>query len=189
VDQATRRAYLDVPGTDARAARDGKRAWSENWDGPPPRFVALQNYYLLDLPWLTMDPGVNLTDEGTATIGDDPTEYAAVRMTFDPGVGDTPDDSYVLYIDPETHLLHGCRYIATYRDVLPEGVTASPPRVLVFGEYQTVDDLRVPTQFTIYDEDGSVHATCDVWHWSFRTPFDESRMEMPPDAEPDASRP
>ena len=46
-----------------RLAWDGRRAWSENWNAPyPPRFMALLNYYFLNLPWLTSDPGVILGD-------------------------------------------------------------------------------------------------------------------------------
>ena len=91
VEQESRRAYLDFPEMGARIAWDGEKAWSENWQGPfPPRFFALLSYYFLNLPWLAADPGVNLDEPGTGSLWDDPTEYITVRMTFEPGVGDTP---------------------------------------------------------------------------------------------------
>ncbi len=190
VDQRSRRAYIDFPGTDMRMSWDGEKAWSENWALPyPPRFLALLNYYFLNLPWLSKDPGLNLPKPETDPIFDDPTEYITVRITFDPGVGDTPDDYYKIYVDPETYLLKATEYIVTYRALLPEGVDSSPAHLLVFDEYDTVGGLVVPTHYTIYELDGAVYATCPVSEWSFSRPFDESRMEMPPGAVLDESTP
>lgn len=190
VEQGPRRAYIDFPGTPMRMAWDGEKAWSENWQAPfPPRFLALLNYYFVNLPWLAKDPGVILGEPGTGKLFDDPTEYVTVKMTYESGVGDTPDDYYVLYIDPETHRLKANRYIVTYRGILPEGVEATPEHILINDEYDTVDGLVVPTHYTIYEVDGSVYASCDVRGWSFSEPFDESRMVMAAGAVVDESAP
>ena len=99
VEQGSRRAYLDFPEMGARIAWDGEKAWSENWQGPfPPRFFALLSYYFLNLPWLAADAGVNLSDPGAGRLWDDLIEYITVKMTFEPGVGDTPDDYYILSV-------------------------------------------------------------------------------------------
>lgn len=190
VEQGRRRAYLDFPGTEMRLAWDGDKAWSENWESPyPPRFLALLNYYFVNLPWLAKDPGVILGEPGKARLRDDPTEYLTVKLTYEAGVGDTPDDYYVLYIDPETHRLRANEYIVTYRSILPEGVEASNPHVLVYDEYDTVDGLVVPTHYTIYETDGTVYASCAIRDWSFDRPFDEGRMVMGEGAVLDGSAP
>lgn len=189
VEQGPRRAYIDVVGTDMRMAWDGERAWSENWALPmPPRFVALLDYYFLNLPWLARDPGVNLSEVGRATIPGDPTEYRTVTMTFDPGTGDTPDDHYVLYVDPETDRLAATEYVVTYRALLPEGETSTPPHLLVYDEWTTADGLTVPTHYTIYEGE-AVYASNQIRDWSFSRPFDASRLEMPEGAVVDTSRP
>lgn len=189
VEQGKRRAYIDIVGTDMRMAWDGEKAWSEGWQVPmPPRFLALLNYYFLNLPWLARDPGVNLSPPGTAKICGDGTEYRTVKMTFDPGTGDTPDDYYLLYIHPETHRLRATEYIVTYRSILPEGVASSPSHLLVFDETATVGGLVVPTHYTIYEGD-QVYASCAVSDWSFEKPFDPSRLEMPEGGVVDRSTP
>ncbi|MFQ5348901.1 MAG: hypothetical protein ACE5EG_00500 [Thermoanaerobaculia bacterium] len=189
VEQGSRRARLDY-GNGMQASWDGEKAWSLNWMSPaPPRFLALLNYYFANLPWLTQDDGVNLGEPGTARLWDDPTEYITVKMTFGPGVGDTPDDYYVLYIHPETHRLHANEYIVTYRSILPEGVTASDPKILVYDEYTEVDGLVVPAHYTIYTPDGSVYATCVFTDWSFDEAWDEAWMEMPEGAVVDNTQP
>ena len=38
IEQGSRRAYIDYPGSEMRLAWDGKRAWSQKWKAPfPPR--------------------------------------------------------------------------------------------------------------------------------------------------------
>lgn len=190
VDQRSRRAYIDVVGTEVSLAWDGEKAWGINWGSPvPPRFLALLNYYFLNLPWVVKDPGVILGDLERRTLWDDPTRYLAVRVTFEPGTGDTPDDYYVLFIHPETHRLAGCEYIVTYAGVLPPGMEQSPPHTLLFEEFETENGLLVPVRYTIYNQDHSVYATCSVRDWSFSEPFDESRMTMPENGVLDTSRP
>lgn len=188
VEQGRRRAYLDFPDANASIAWDGKQAWSENWQAPvPPRFIALLNYYFLNLPWLTMDPGVNLGEPGKAKLWDDPTEYITVKMTFQAGVGDTPDDYFVLYIDPKSHRLKACEYIVTYAAILPSGVAATPPHVLVYEELTAVDGLMVPTRYSIFEKNHSPYATCTIRNWSFKKSFDTTRMTMPAGAVIDTS--
>jgi hypothetical protein len=189
VEQGPRRAYLDAVGSDMRMAWDGERAWSEGWAVPmPPRFLALLDYYFLNLPWLARDPGVNLSEVGRAEIPGDPTGYRTIRMTFDPGTGDTPDDYYLLYIDPETQRLKATEYIVTYRALLAEGEESSPLHLLVYDEWTTVDGLVVPTHYSIYEGE-TVYATNRIGDWSFSRPFDLSRMEMPEGAVVDTSTP
>lgn len=189
VEQGSRRAYIDIPTTGARSSWDGERAWSENWkSGAPPRFMALLNYYFVNLPWLTEDPGVVLEPPGRAKLAKDPVEYVTIRMTFEAGTGDTPDDYYLLYIHPETHRLHACEYIVTYKAILPPGMKATPPHLLIYDDWTTIEGLTVPAHFTIYDGD-KVYAACKLENWSFRKPFDTARMQMPAGATLDTSEP
>lgn len=189
VEQGSRRAYIEVPASGARLGWDGERAWSENWTGPaPPRFLALLNYYFANLPWLTEDPGVVLGAPGRATIAGDPTSYVTIRMTFEPGTGDTPDDYYLLYVHPESYRLHACEYIVTYESILPPGTKATSPHLLIYDAWTTVDGLTVPAHFTIYDG-AAVYAACRFENWSLRAPFDAARMQMPAGATLDTSKP
>ncbi len=189
IEQGARRAYIDYSGSDMRLAWDGDRAWSENWKAPyPPRLMALMNYYFLNLPWLTMDPGVILGDPATARLWDDPTQYTTIKMAFEPGVGDTPDDYYVLYVNPATHQLKACRFVVTYAEMLPEGAESTPEHILVYDEFTIVDGLTVPTRCSIYKLDQTLFASTKIRDWSFSKPFDASRMIMPEGAVVDTSK-
>lgn len=190
VEQQTRRAYLEFPAMGARISWDGTKAWSENWQAPfPPRFYALHSYFFMNLPWLAADPGVNLSEPGTGRLWDDPTEYITVKMTYEPGVGDTPDDSYILFIDPTSYRLKANEFVVTYADLLPPDAEASPPFLLVYEEFTTVGGLTVPTKASIYPKDRSAQGSYEWRNWSFNKPFDEARMLMPENAVVDTSSP
>lgn len=188
VEQSRRRSYIDTS-EGASLCWDGTRAWSRGWHSPvPPRFLALLNFYFLDMPWLTQDPGVKLGVPGVGSLANDATEYVTVLMTFEPGTGDTPHDYYRLYIDPSTKRLKAFGYVVTYKSVLPPGVASSPEHILVYDEMASVGSLLVPTRYTIY-EGSAVYATCTVRNWAFDKPFDASRMTMPAEAVLDTSTP
>jgi len=188
VEQGNRRAYL-VSDNGASAVWNGEKAWGVEWVAPmPPRFVVALTYYFLNLPWLVLDPGVVLGPPAQAWLPGNPNEYVSVRVTYEEGVGDTPDDYYELYIDPKTYRLEGCEYIVTYAALLPPGVEHTPPHLLLYEEFETVDGLVVPTRFTIYEGD-EVYARCAIGDWSFSEPFDESLMVMPAGAVPDTTDP
>ena len=190
IEQGPRRVHAEVVGTDTRIGWDGEQAWGLNWDVPrPPRFLAQLNYYFLNLPWLTQDPGVFLEYEGTGSIYDGDKRYEIVRMTFGQGVGDSPEDYYRLYIDPETHVLAATGYIVTYQAILPEGMSQSPENTLVFESYEQVDGLTVPTAFTIYRGKDQVYASLAAKDWSFREPFDAAAAMVPEGAVIDESQP
>lgn len=190
VEQGQRRAYVDYPDMNASICWDGEQAWSVNWKVPtPPRFLYGLNYYFLNLPWLTNDPGVIVGNVDKGTLFDDPTEYVTVLMSFEAGTGDTPDDYYALYIDPKTLLLKGCRYVVTYTSLLDEGKSSTEEHILIFDAYETVDGLVVPTHYTIYDTNHGEYASCTITNWSFSKEFDEARMTMPDSAVVDTSKP
>lgn len=189
IEQSSRRAYFDIPGTPTSGAWDGEKAWSVEWPMPTPvRFIALLNYYFVNLPWLTQDPGVILGEPGTGKLPNDETEYITVMMTFEPGTGDTPDDYYRLYIHPETKLLRACDYIVTYQALMSEGQTSTPEHCLVYDQITPAEGVMVPSHFTIYEDD-QVYAECSISGYSLAKVFDESRMTMPEGTVVDASTP
>ena len=72
------------------------------------------SYWLL-APLKVLDPGVNLTHEGAKDLNG--TSYEALRLSF-AGVGLTPGDQYLLYIDPQTKLVRAWDYIPTADKVM-----------------------------------------------------------------------
>jgi hypothetical protein len=192
-DQRTRREYQEWPLDEAVICFDGENTWSMNWKRlNPPKFMVNLAYYFLNLPWITQDPGVILEGPGTGTLPADDTEYITIKMTFEAGTGESPDDYYVIYIDPETHLMKATEYIVTYGAMLdlfkvPAEVTFLGPLYHVYDDYTTVDGLVMPSKYRTYDPAGNVYGHHTVSNYAFDKPFDDSKMKMPEGAKIDTS--
>lgn len=98
---------------------DGKAAYA--------RWVN-DSYWLL-APLKVLDPGVKLSTEGTKQVGE--ARFDTLRLSFE-GVGLTPGDQYLLYIDPQTKLVRAWDYIPTADKV----IHGSWDRYQVFGGLQ-----------------------------------------------------
>jgi hypothetical protein len=81
---------------------DGEKAWVSppEADFQAARFHLLTWPYFLAAPFKLRDPGTHL--EPLADLTTHGESHPAARLTFDDGVGDAPDDWYILYREPET---------------------------------------------------------------------------------------
>ena len=196
VDNRTRKAYHDLltvgpydtaTPVDARFAWDGKRAWiaPDSIERPNPRFWALTGYYFQQIPFVLADPGLNYTVLPDDTLDGTPNDM--VEVTYDRGVGDTPGDTYILYLDKDTGRVDAIRYTVSYgKDVAPGADL--PQTFFDYADYVTVDGLTVPTRFEgySYSADEGIGDTLRNEAFadsiSYRRPFDASKLEPPADA-------
>ncbi len=151
---------------------DGK-AWINPADAeftPPPSFWALTPYYFVGLPFVLADPGTNF--ELLADIDFAGESYRQVKVTYDSGTGDSPDDYYIALIDPETKLLRGVRYIVTSPVVAPDG--PGPEKFLTHEGLHEVDGILLPTSHLTYEVEGDtigeVIRTAEVSNTKFLGP-------------------
>ena len=198
-DNATRRVYHElrtygtpeaVAEVSGRFAWDGEEAWISPaaLENPNPRFWATTGYYFQSIPFVMADPGIRFLVRSDESLGGVPHER--VMAYFDAGVGDSPGDTYTLYIHPETRRVGAVLYTVTYGEAYEPGPGAPEPttsgNLLHYLDYVTVDGLTVPTRFRGYTYRDGVQGDLRNEAWaseiSFRRPFDESRLEMPPDA-------
>jgi hypothetical protein len=148
----------DAP--DTRFGWTGEAAWVHPPDATlptNPRFWALTPYYFVGVPFVFADPGVALALDTPETF--EGRTFARVRVTFAEGVGDAPDDYYVVLIDPETHRVGGVRYIVTYAGFFPDG-GHSPEKLMTYDGSQVVDGITLPQTFRTFalGDDGSPQA-------------------------------
>ena len=128
--------------------------------GMPPRFYLGTPFYFFAMPFVFADPGSKQESLGTKSFrGKD---YDALRITFAKGTGDTPDDYYIAYLDPESNQLKLAIYIVTYPAMRQgKAIEKLDPHVIVFDEWQTASGLLVPKKAQFYkwtgnDLEGSV---------------------------------
>jgi len=196
VDNRTRRAYHDLLTTgtydnaqpvDARFAWDGEQAWvaPDSIQQPNPRFWALSGFYFQQIPFVLADPGTNYEALSDDTLDGAP--HDMVEITFGENVGDSPDDSYTLYLDKESGRVDAIRYTVSYgRDVGPDEELSET--FFDYRDYVTVDGLTVPTRFEgyTYSEDegpgDTLRNEARADSISYRRPFDASKLEPPENA-------
>lgn len=136
---------------------DGETAWvspaGAEW--PMARFHSLTWPYFLAAPYKLDDPGTRLEPLGELDLAGTP--HQAARLTFDAGVGDAPDDWYVLYRDPETDRLAAMAYIVTYGNTREEA--EKEPHAIVYRDWVEVEGVPVPTRwdFHMWSEEEGVH--------------------------------
>ena len=195
IDLQKRRAYHDWPLDGAELTFDGDKVWSVDWvQGNPPKFQAMFFFYFLNLPWLTQEENVRLTDAGKGPLPGSDKEYLKVLMEFTekPTVGKTAQDTFRLYIDPESHQLKAYEYVIGFGAMLdamgvPEG-GLMPPMLRVNDRFAEVDGLVMPTEMHTMAADGSMTFGHHViLNYSFKDRFQESRMRMPTQAKLDTT--
>ncbi|MBN4071056.1 hypothetical protein JYT72_00970 [Crocinitomix catalasitica] len=104
--------------------------------------------YIWGLPWKLLDPGVNYTKLDVRTTNGK--SYNGVLITFDHGIGETPEDWYRFYFDNET----GRMYSVLFKEHAVEN-----PGVfwLDFVGEVKVDGIYFPKKWNYYTgaEDGT----------------------------------
>lgn len=128
---------------------DGKKAWVASKTGqfPGARFHLLTWTYFMAAPFKLQDPGSKLVPQSDqALLGK---KYKTARLTFEDGVGDSPEDWYVVYKDPSKQQLAALAYIVTYGQSKEKASQA--PHVLVYEEPVEVEGVSLTKRWRIYD--------------------------------------
>ncbi len=196
IELPSRKIYQQWPRFEGILVDDGKQVWTMNWkNNYPPKFIAQNGYYLACLPWLTQDKGVKLEyldDEGQ--LPESKSSFLSIKMTFEESVGDTPQDYYILKIDPNSYLYRGCEFIITYGALLdafklPPERKSLPITYYKQDRYIEVDGLMVPQSYQKFNASGSLIQVGQLLNWSFTKDFDDENLSMPENALIDISSP
>ena len=188
IDQQTRKVWQEWPMDDARIGYDGKDVWSVNWNrGNPSAFMVHFFYYFVNLPWLTQDDGVQLSEVSRFKWPGIDEELYEVRMTFDgaPTVGKSGNDFYVLYIHPENYRLVGYQYGSGYGPLvelmnMPEGQDVFGPLWRLITRYEEVDGLLFPSAFrTMPEADERIVGNHVILNIDVSSPFEAEKAERP----------
>lgn len=153
---STRTRMLLPDGT--KVVWDGEQAWVSPASMEPDRLrFHLRTWpYFLAAPFKLRDPGSQLEFLGRLPAQPDQPMPAA-RLTFAEGVGDSPDDWYIAYRDPETDRLAALAYIVTYGT--PAEQAEQNPHAVLYRGWRTLDGVTLSTdwRFHHWSEDQGAH--------------------------------
>ena len=147
-----------VQGDDYTIGHDGDNAWvftsNSEYSGRP-RFYSSLYFYFFGIPFVLADPGTK-RDALEPRVSDGAT-YDRVKISYEPEIGDSPDDYYIAHFDSQTHRLEYVMYTVTYRSQEPSDNFNAQRYV----KWQSVDGLLVPAQMDAYYWDEDVDAFGD----------------------------
>ncbi|MAE60401.1 MAG: hypothetical protein CMJ49_03490 [Planctomycetaceae bacterium] len=129
---------------------DGERAWLSpaSAEVEMARFHLLTWPYFVAAPYKLQDPGSHLSYLGTMPLDDSGTEYDVAELTFDAGVGDTPDDWYVCYRDLATGRLYSMAYIITYYQDTAKA--NAEPHAITYHDFENLRGAMISTTWKFW---------------------------------------
>lgn len=154
IDTWSSRAVHSVPGTEIRFGWDGTRAWVSPPEATlpvPAGFWSLTPYYFIGVPFVLADPGTR--HEKAGDIEFEGKAYGQVRVTYESGTGESPDDYYIVLIDPESKRVKGVRYIVTYAALLKDG-KPGPEKLLTYEDYTEIGGVLLPGSHRSFTMEG-----------------------------------
>ena len=129
---------------------DGKKVYisPENANDRGARFDMFTWTYFLALPYKLNDSGTFWEKMSDLTL--DEKVFDTAKLTFKNGIGDTPDDWYIVYADKENGLIHAAGYIVTFG----EGdikKAEEDPHAIKYSDYTVVNTIPIATSWTYYE--------------------------------------
>jgi len=167
---------------------DGSEAWVSPTNSPlqAARFHILTWPYFLLAPMKLGDPGSHLALLGTKSLQGN--EFDAGKLTFDAGIGDAPDDWYLVYRDPRSSRLKAMAYIVTYFASVADA--EKEVHAITYDDFLTVEGVTFSTRWRFWNwsTEKGIHGDpigeARVSNLRFLTPTPDT-FRAPPDARPD----
>ncbi len=148
---SSRAAHTVSDNAQLRFGWDGEQAWKVEPEGQElainTRFWSMTPYYFVGVPFVFSDPGTVLERGPDETVQGQ--LWNTVKVGYQGGVGDAPDDWYVVYLDPETHRVGGLRYVVSYPGFFPDG-GHSPEKWMGYAGRQMVGQVSVAQSHHTY---------------------------------------
>ena len=134
---------------------DGQEVWvtpdKAAFGSGSARFYHNLRFYFVAMPFIVADPGINY--EVLPQKEFQGKSYEALRITYNDGVGDAPEDEYILHFDPETYKMEWLLYTVTYYT----GQAGERYNLLHYSDWQEVNGLLMPQKMVGYKyEDGKI---------------------------------
>ena len=187
MDLRNRKARIE--GKDYTIGFDGEEVWvapnKDAYSGSSARFYHNLMFYFYAMPFVLADPGINYEVMPQAEILGK--MFNKVKITYGTGVGDAPDDEYIICFDPETNKMEWLLYTVTYFSK----EKGKKYNALNYNKWQDVNGLLLPETNAGYRTSND-SITEKRYESLFNNvsisveAFDQAIFEMPSEAEIDS---
>ncbi|MBN4085446.1 hypothetical protein JYT89_03790, partial [Flavobacteriaceae bacterium AH-315-B10] len=136
---------------------NGKELWLLQKDTTTykgnPRFYYNLMFYFYAMPFILADDGIVYKDAEPLSF--DGKDYPGILISYDAGVGESPEDEYILYYNPETYKMEWLGYTVTYFSK----EKSKEFHFIKYSEWQTIDGLELPKTLTWYNYENNQPTT------------------------------
>ena len=159
---------------------DGQKVWisPDSADLRNPHMYYNLYFYFFAMPFVLGDPGINY--EQVAPKEFKGKLFNGLKISYDGGVGNSPEDNYIVYYDPETYQMEWLMYTFTYTSQ----ESNDDYRLIKYDRWGTYNGIKLPVSLQWYtfaeDEVGDVRKEMKFERVILAsTPPDESEFEVP----------
>ncbi|MEC3908403.1 DUF6503 family protein [Tamlana sp. 2201CG12-4] len=154
-DLKYRKSLIDMP--NHILGFNGKDIWLKDKDTTQykgnPKFYYNLMFYFYAMPFVLADDGI-IYEEAEPLVFEDKS-YPGIKIAYESGIGESPDDEYILYYDPDTYQMSWLAYTVTYFSK----EKSKDFRFIQYGNWQEVDGLLLPETISWYNVENNLPTT------------------------------
>lgn len=152
----TRKSLIKTP--NHAIGFDGENVWLQKetnteFKGYSPKFYYNLMFYFYAMPFVLADDGIVYGEAKPLEF--EGKTYPGISVSYNAGVGESPEDEYVLYYNPETYRMEWLGYTVTF-------FTQEKEQQLHFrrySEWQNVNGLLLPANSIRYNYENNLPTT------------------------------
>ncbi|MEY8848885.1 hypothetical protein AB9K26_08715 [Psychroserpens sp. XS_ASV72] len=136
---------------------DGEKVWLQNKDTTNykgnAKFYHNLMFYFYAMPFVLADDGI--VYEESEPLNFDGTSYPGIKISYESGVGESPEDEYIIYYHPVTHKMVWLGYTVTYFT----NEKSKEFHFINYSDWQTVNRLQLPKTLSWYNYENNKPTT------------------------------
>lgn len=137
---------------DYTLGHNGKYPWlderKEKALSSPPKFYYNLMFYFYAMPFVLGDDGI--TYENVEPLAFEGKTYPGIKIAYESGVGESPEDEYIIYYDQDTNKMAWLGYTVTYFSK----EKSKQFNFIRYTDWQTVNGFILPKTLEWYKADG-----------------------------------
>jgi len=139
---------IGYDGTDVWLSQKDSTAFRSN-----ARFYHNLYFYFYAMPFVLGDDGITYTK--AENLSYDGVLYPGYKISYGENVGDSPEDNYFIYYNPETYQMEWLGYTVTYFNGKPSNKIS----YIRYSDWQKVNGVVLPKVLTWYKTDDKGNVT------------------------------
>lgn len=136
---------------------DGEQVWLQKKDTTSykgnPKFYYNLMFYFYAMPFILADDGIIYEEANPLEF--EGKSYPGIKISYQSGVGESPEDEYILYYDSETNKMTWLGYTVTFFTKEKE----KEFHFIKYSEWQNVNGLELPKTLTWYNYENNMPTT------------------------------